>query len=154
MLQLFWVFIVYWIVLGCFNAYLLCCPGVAQPVWYSAESHWLESHLYIGQPFFFLWEKNCPWCSLFVRVAFASRPRCWHAYYKRSCAPKLHPSLSSESSDVPSEQLSKTLDAILSDHASHPLASVRQSACTWLLCLVKHASRHPSMKVHTWWHTC
>ncbi|CAI8054228.1 Proteasome adapter and scaffold protein ECM29 [Geodia barretti] len=54
--------------------------------------------------------------------------------------------LCSESSDVPSEQLSKTLDAILSDHASHPLASVRQSACTWLLCLVKHASRHPSMK--------
>jgi proteasome component ECM29 len=52
----------------------------------------------------------------------------------------------SESSDVPSEQLSKTLDAILSDHASHPLASVRQSACIWLLCLVKHASRHPSMK--------
>ena len=52
MLQLFWVFIVYWIVLGCLNPYLLCCPGVAQPVWYSAESHWLESHLYIGQPFF------------------------------------------------------------------------------------------------------
>jgi proteasome component ECM29 len=44
------------------------------------------------------------------------------------------------------ELLTQTLDAILRDHAPHPLASVRQSACVWLLCLLKHASSHSQMK--------
>ena len=51
------------------------------------------------------------------------------------------------SSATDPEQLKRTLDAILTDHAPHPLASVRQSACVWLLSILKHSSAHPDMKV-------
>ena len=45
--------------------------------------------------------------------------------------------------------LTRAVDTILRDHAPHPLASVRQSACIWLLCVLKHASRHNNMQVYS-----
>ncbi len=40
-----------------------------------------------------------------------------------------------------------TLESILSEYAGSPLAIVRQSACIWLLAVLKHAAEHPDIQV-------
>ena len=55
---------------------------------------------------------------------------------------------SSMSLDPDPDILAWTVDTILRDHTPHPLASIRQSSCIWLLCLLSHASSHPTIQVH------
>ncbi len=40
-----------------------------------------------------------------------------------------------------------TLETILSQHVASPLALVRQSACVWLLSILRHAGKHPQVQV-------
>ena len=43
--------------------------------------------------------------------------------------------------------MSWTLETLLTEFATSPLATVRQAACVWLLALLKHAGNHPDVQV-------
>ena len=64
-----------------------------------------------------------------------------------SLSPSLPLSLMISGSPEDPGLMKKAVEVILTDHAPHPLATVRQAACIWLLCLLKHSSQHPSLQV-------
>ncbi len=55
--------------------------------------------------------------------------------------------LSNSSAVVDAGTMPWTLEAILSQHVASPLALVRQSACVWLLSILRHAGKHPQVQV-------